>query len=91
MSISKALKKIVKDVGTRGDDHVDQFHLDHIADHPAHPTRDHGPGQPDEDNAGRIIKHLLKNFKTFKDISALKGGVLEGSDQIEKAFRLFEV
>ncbi len=91
MSISKALKKIVKDVGTRGNDHVDQFHFDHITDHPAHPARDHSPGQPHEDNAGRILKHLLKNVKTFKNISALKRGVLEGSDQIEEAFRPFEV
>jgi len=91
MSISKALKKIMKDVGTGGDDHINQFHLDHIADHPAHPAWDHGPRQPHENNAGWIIEHLLKNLKTLKDISALKGGVLEGLDQIEKAFRPFEI
>ena len=91
MSISKALKKIMKDVGTGGDDHIDQFHLDHITDHLAHPARNHRPGQSHEDNAGWIIEHLSKNFKTFKDISALKGGVLEGLDQIEKAFCPFEI
>jgi hypothetical protein len=91
MSISKALEKIVKDVGTGGDDHIDQFHLDHISDDLAHPARDHRPGQPHEDDAGRIVEHLSKNFKTFKDISALKRGVLEGFDQIEKAFRPSEV
>jgi hypothetical protein len=91
MSISKALKKIMKDVGTGGNDHINQFHLDHIADHLAHPARDHRPGQPHEDDAGRIVEHLSKNFKTFKDISALKRGVLEGFYQIEKAFRPSEV
>jgi len=81
----------VKHVGTGGNDHVDQFHIDHIADDPAHPPRDHRPGQSDEDDAGRIVKHLSKNFKTFEDISALKRGVLESLDKIEKAFRPFEV
>jgi hypothetical protein len=91
MSISKALEKIVKNVGTGGDDHIDQFHLDHISDDLAHPAWDHRPGQPDEDDALRIIEHFPKNFKTFEDISALKRGVLEGFDQIEKAFRPSEV
>jgi hypothetical protein len=82
MPISKPFKKIMKYVSTRGDDHVDQFHFDHISDHPAHPPRDHCPGQPQKDDAGRIIEHLSKNIKTFKNISALKGCVLEGLNQI---------
>src|SRR4030042_88191 len=86
----KVFKEIVKHVSTGGDDHINQLHLDHIADHPAHPARDHGPGQPHEDNAGWIIEHLSKNVKTLKNISALKGGMLEGLDKIEKAFRPFE-
>src|SRR4030043_693723 len=91
MSVSKVLKEIVKHVSTGGDDHINQLHLDHIADHPAAPAREHGPGQPHEDNAGWIIEHLSKNIKTLKNISALKRGVLEGLDKIEKAFRPFEV
>jgi hypothetical protein len=80
MSVAKALKEVVENVGTGGDDHIDHFHLNHVADHPAHPARDHRPGQPNEDNTGRIIEHLSKNIITFKDVSALKGGVLEGLD-----------
>src|SRR4030043_632094 len=91
MSVSKVLKEIVKHVSAGGDDHINQLHLDHIADHPAHSSRDHCPGQPHEDDAGWIIEHLSKNVKTLKNISALKGGMLEGLDKIEKAFRPFEV
>jgi hypothetical protein len=81
----------VKHVRSGGDDHIDQSPLDHLADHPAHPPGDHRPGQPQKDNAGRIIEHRSKNFKTFKDVSALKRGVLESVDQIEKAFRSFGI
>jgi hypothetical protein len=81
----------MKDVSTGGDDYIDQFHLDHLADHSAHPARDHRPGQPQKDKAGRIIEHFSKDFKTFKDISALKRGMLEGLNQIEKVFRRFEI
>jgi hypothetical protein len=91
MSISKALEEIVKDVGTSGDHDIDQFHLDHISNDIAHPARDHRSGQPQKDNAGRILEHLSENFKTFEEVSALKRSVLEGLNQIEKAFRLFEV
>jgi hypothetical protein len=90
MSISKALEEIVKDVGTRGDDDIDQFHFDHIPNDVAHPSWDHRPGQTQKDDAGRILEHLLENFKTSKEISALKRRVLEGLHQIEKAFCLFE-
>jgi hypothetical protein len=91
MSIPKALEKIVKDIGTRGDDDVDQLHFNHITDHLAHPTWDHCARQPDEDNTSRIAEHFSENFKTFEDIAALKRGMLEGSDQIEKVIRPFEI
>jgi len=91
MSISKVLEEVMKDIGAGGDDYVNQFHLDHIADHPAHPARDHCPGQPKKDDTGRIIEHLLKHFETFKNIPALKGGMSEGSDKIEKTFCFLEV
>jgi hypothetical protein len=91
MSISKILEEVVKDIGTGGDDHINQFHLDHITDHPAHPPRDHRPRQPQEDDAGRIIEHLSKNLKTFKNIPALKGSVSEGLDQVVKIFDPFEI
>jgi len=91
MSISKILEEVVKDIRTGGDDHINQFHLDHITDHPAHPPRDHRPRQPQEDDTGRIIEHLSKNFETFKNIPTLKGSVLEGLDQIEKILDPFEI
>jgi hypothetical protein len=91
MSIAKAFKKIMEDVGTGGDDHIDHFHLNHITDYPAHPAWNHRAGQPDEDNAGRIIEHFSKNVITLEDISTLKGGVLEGLNQIKKAFYPSEI
>jgi hypothetical protein len=91
VSISKALEKIVKDVRAGGDDHIHQLHLDHISDHPAHPTRDHCPGQTHKDNALRVLEHFQENFKTLKNVSALKRGALEGFDQVEKAFGFLEI
>jgi len=78
MSISKILEDIMEDVGAGGDDHIDQLCLNHIPDYLTHSARNHGSGQPQEDNAGGIIEHLSKNFVTFKDIPALKRGMLEG-------------
>jgi hypothetical protein len=91
MPISKVLEEVVKQIGAGGDDHINQFHLNHIANHPAHPARDHRPRQPQKDDTGWINEHLSKNFETFKNIPALKGGVLEGLDQIEKVFDPFEI
>jgi len=91
MSISEVLENVVEDIGAGGDDHVNQFHLDHIADHSAHPSRDHCPRQPQKDDTGGIIEHFSKNFETFKNIPALKGGVSEGLDEIQKAFCFLEV
>src|SRR4030042_6002977 len=71
MPIPKTLKDIMKDIGTGRDDHIDQFHLDHISNHFAQSTRDHCSGQSQEDDTGRISEHLPENFKTFKDVSAL--------------------
>ncbi len=81
----------MEDISTRGDDHIDQFHPDHIADHSAHPPWDHGSGETQKDDALRIIKHLSENFKAFKDIPALKRGVLEGLDQIEQGLNPIEI
>jgi hypothetical protein len=81
----------MKDVSTCGNDYIDQLHLDHLADHSAHPARDHRPGQAQKDNAGRIIEHFSKDFKTFENISALKRSILEGLNQIEKAFRFSNI
>jgi hypothetical protein len=91
MSISKILEEVMKDIGARGDDHINQLHLNHIPDHPAYPARDHRPGQSQKDDTGWIIEHLSKNFETFKNIPALKGGVSEGLNQIEKVFDPFEI
>jgi hypothetical protein len=90
MPISEAFENIVKNVGTGGNDDIDQLHLDHISDDLAHPARDHRPGQPQKDDTGGIREHLSENFKTLKEVSALKGSILEGLNQVEKAFRLFE-
>jgi hypothetical protein len=91
VSISKILEEVMKEICAGGDDHVHQFHLDHITDHPAHPPRDHRTRQPQEDDTGRIIEHLSEDIETFKNISALKRSVSEGLDQIEKAFDPFEI
>jgi hypothetical protein len=91
MSISEALKEVVEDIGARGDEDIDQLHLDHIADHPSHPARDHGSGQSQKDDTGGIAQHLLKHLKTFEEIPALERGVLEGLHQIVKTLRLFHI
>jgi hypothetical protein len=81
----------MEDVGARGDEDIDQLHLNHIPDHPSHPARDHGSGQSQKDNAGRIAQHLSKHLKTFKEIPALERGVLKGLDQIVKTPGLFHI
>src|SRR5512137_360141 len=91
VSISKALEEIVKDVRAGGDDHINQLHLDHISDHPAHPARDHRPRKTHKDNAPRVFEHFQKNFKTLKNVSALKRGASEGFDQVEKTFGFLEI
>lgn len=81
----------MEDVGARGDDYIDQFHLNHIADHLAHPARNHRTRQPQEDDALGITEHLSENFKAFKNIPALKRGVLKGLNQIEKVLDAVEI
>jgi hypothetical protein len=91
MSVTETFEEVVEDIGTRRDNHIDQFHPDHIGNHLAHSARDHRSGEPQEDNALRILEHLPKDFEAFEDIPALKGGVLEGLNQIEKAPNFSEV
>jgi hypothetical protein len=91
MPIPEIFEEVVEDIGTRGDNHINQFHPDHIGDHLAHATGDHRPGETQEDDALRIFEHLPKDFKASVDISALKGGMLEGLNQVEKALNSFEV
>jgi hypothetical protein len=81
--ISKTFEKVMEDVSTSGDDHIDQFHLDHTPDHLAHPTWNHRSGDPQKDNTGRIREHLLEDFETFEDIPTLKRGISKVLDQIE--------
>src|SRR4030042_822144 len=81
MTISKTLEEVMEDVGTGGDDHIGQFHLNHIPDHLAHPARNHRSGQSQKDNAGRITKHLSIDIKALKDIPTLKRGILKSLDQ----------
>jgi hypothetical protein len=81
----------MEDIGTRGDDHIDQFHPDHIGDNLAHATGDHRSGEAQEDDALRIFEHLPEDFKASVDISALKGGMLECLNQVEKVLNPFEV
>jgi hypothetical protein len=91
MAITEAFKEVVKDIGAGGDDHVNQFHLDHMADHLTHSTRNHGPGQTQEDNALGISKHPSENLETFKKIPALEGCILKGLNQIEKGIGLLNI
>jgi hypothetical protein len=91
MPISKTLEEIMEHVRTRGDDRVDQFHPNHIGDHSTHPAWDHRSGEPQEDEALRILEHLSEDFVTFVDIPALKGGVLKSLDQIEKVLNFLEI
>jgi hypothetical protein len=91
MPISKTLEKIMEHVSPRRDNHVDQFHPDHIGDYPTHPARDHRSGEPQEDEALRILEHLSEDFVTFVDIPALKGGVLKSLDQIEKILNSIKI
>ncbi len=83
MTISKTLEDIMEDVRTGGNEHINQFHLDHIPDDLAHSARNHGAGESQENNTVRITKHLAIDFETLEDIPALKRGVLKGLDQIE--------
>jgi hypothetical protein len=91
MPIPKTFEQVMEDVGACGDKHIDQFHPDHVADHLAHPPRNHCAGEPQKDDAPGILQHLSKNFKAFKDVSALERGVLEGLDQIEKVLDPFKI
>jgi hypothetical protein len=91
MSMPKTFKDVMEHVGARGDEHINHFHPDHIADHLAHPTRNHSAGKPQKDDALGIIQHPSKNFKAFKEISALERGMLEGLDQIEKVLDPLEI
>jgi hypothetical protein len=69
MSVSPRLEKIVKDGRTRGDHHIDQFHLDHISNGFAHPARDHRP-----DNLKRgCMQDLRASFrKTSKHLKRFR-------------------
>jgi len=91
MPIPKIFEEVVEDIGTRGDNHIDQFHPDHIGDHLAHATGNHRPGETQKDDAFGIREHLSEDFKASVDISALKGGMLEGLNQVEKALNSLEV
>jgi hypothetical protein len=81
----------VKHIGTRGNNHINQFHPDHIRDHLAHATGDHRSGETQKDNALGIPEHLSEDFKASVDISALKRGMLEGLNEVENALNSFEV
>jgi hypothetical protein len=91
MPVPKIFEEVVENIGTRGDNHIDQFHADHIGNHLAHATWDHGSGEAQENDALRIFEHLPEDFKASVDISALKGGMLEGLNQVEKALNSLEV
>ena len=91
MPVSKIFEEVVEHIGTRGDNHVNQFHPDHFGDHLAHATRDHRSGETQKDNALGIPEHFSVDFKASVDISALKGGMLEGLNQVEKALNSLEV
>jgi len=91
MPVPKIFEEVVKHIGTRGNNHINQFHPYHIGDHLAHATGDHRSGETQEDNALGIPEHLSENFKASVDISALKGGILEGLNQVEKALNSLEV
>jgi hypothetical protein len=91
MPVPKIFEEVVEHIGTRGDNHINQFHPDHIGDHLAHATGDHRSGETQEDNALGIPEHLSEDFKASVDISALKGGMLEGLNQVEKALNSLEV
>jgi len=84
MPIPIAFKEIMKDIRSRRDDDIDQISTNHLADDFAHPTRDHRSGEAKEDDALRVSEHLLKDIITSMDAPALKGGMFEGSDQIEE-------
>jgi hypothetical protein len=91
MPVPKTFEDVVEHIGTRGDDRINQFHLDHIGDHLAHATGDHRSGQTQEDNALGIPEHLSEDFKASVDISTLKGSMLEGLNQVEKAVNPLEI
>jgi hypothetical protein len=91
MPVPKTFEEVVEHIGTRGDNHINQFQPDHIADHLAHATGDHRSGETQKDDALGIPEHLLEDFKASVDISALKGGMLEGLNQVEKALNSLEV
>jgi hypothetical protein len=91
MSITKIFKDIMKDIGPGGDENIDQPHLDHIPDDLSHSPWNHGSGQTQENNTSGIFEHLSENFVTFKDIPALKRGILKAPDQIQKGMSLFQI
>jgi len=91
MPVSATFKDIVEDIGTGGDDHIDQFHLDHVTDDPPHPPWDHCSGQAQENDTRRIFQHVSKDLIAFKNIPALERSMLEGLDQIEDAIDFCEI
>jgi hypothetical protein len=91
MPVPKIFEEVVENIGTRGDDHINEPHLNHIGDHLAHATGDHRSRETQEDDAFRILEHLPEDFKASVDISALKGGMLERLNQVGKALNTFEV
>jgi hypothetical protein len=91
MPVPKIFEEVVENIGTRGDNHVDQFHPDHIGNHLAHATWDHRSGEAQENDAFWIFEHLPEDFKASVDIPALKGGILEGLNQVEKVLNSPEV
>jgi len=91
MPVAKTFEEVVEHIGTRGNDHINQFHPDHIGDDLAHATGDHRSGETQEDDAPGIPEHLSEDFKASVDVPALKGGMLEGLNQVEKAMNSLEV
>jgi hypothetical protein len=91
MPVPEIFEEVVEHIGTRGNNHIDQFHPDHIGDHLPHPTGDHRSGETQEDDALRILEHLPEDFKASVDIPALEGRMLERLNQVEKAVNSFKV
>jgi hypothetical protein len=60
-------------------------------DHFTHAARDHGTRQTHKDETPGISKHLLEDLETLKDVPALKRGVAEGLDQVEKRVRFLKI
>jgi hypothetical protein len=89
--IPTTLEDVVEHIRAGRDDHVNQFHLDHVVDHIAHPAGNHRTGQPEEDDARGITEHLSEHFKTFKHVPTLKRGMLKGLNKIQKGVRLLEI